>query len=147
MYSLLRKYRYYIQASLNTQSLPQFQSQFETQYMFRTLKKKTYIITDHTSFQQGQVSHSFFSQLLLALAKLLRRDTEVEDHHQKGELCFQCQAWARTVTNDFLFKQGGPVKIGIQSLAPLILNLSRCEHHCYDYLASTDCYTYQVLAN
>ena len=147
MYCLLHKYKYYIHASLNTQNLSQFQNQIETQYMFRTLKKKTYIITDHTSFQQGQVSHSFFCQLLLALAKLLRRDTEVEDHHLKGELCFQCQAWTRTVTNDFLFKQGGPVKIGIQSLALLILNLSRCEHRCYTYLTSIDCYTYQVLAN
>ena len=61
MYHLLRKYKYYIHASLNTQNLSQFQNQIETQYMFRSLKKKTYIITDHISFQQGQVSHSFFS--------------------------------------------------------------------------------------
>ena len=59
MYCLLHEYKYYIHASLNTQRLPQFQDQIETQCMFRTLKKKISIITDHTSFQQGQVSHHF----------------------------------------------------------------------------------------
>ena len=65
---------------------------------------------------------------------------------RKGDTCFWCQEGPELVTKCLPPKPGGLGKIfSIQSLAPLILNLSRCEHHCNNHHISVDYCACKVL--